>query len=106
MGEVMTNEEAIDILENGCGDIVTYSIALTHAIEHMKRFTWREIETAPRDGVTKALYGCYKNGNWYIQITARGKGVGGLHVNVPTGFRSYTGATHWMPLPPAPESEE
>ena len=58
---------------------------------------WRDIESAPRDGVTKALYGCFKDEKWYVQITARGRGVGGLHVNVPTGFRSYTGATHWMP---------
>lgn len=67
---------------------------------------WQPIETAPKDCETKALYGCYKDDKWYTQITARGKGVGGLHVNIPTGFRSYSGATHWMPLPAAPKAGE
>lgn len=69
----------------------------------LDKANWQPIETAPKEGETKALYGCYKNGKWYTQITARGSGVGGLHVNVPTGFRSYTGATHWMPLPEPPK---
>jgi len=67
---------------------------------------WQPIETAPNDGKTKALYGCFKEKKWYECISKRGNGVGGKHVNVPTGFRSYTGATHWMPLPKPPEKEK
>lgn len=74
--------------------------------DHLKATQWQPIETAPMDGVTKALYGCWHEGKWYEQITKRGSGVGGLHVNVPTGFRKYTAATHWMPLPQPPVARE
>ncbi len=64
---------------------------------------WYPLECAPMDSKSKALYGAYKDGKWYELLAKRGKGVGGASVNVPTGFRSYTTATHWQPLPKKPE---
>ncbi len=62
---------------------------------------WRPIETAPRDG--SAILLCEMPYDWI----AVGKWRGPEHSPVPwvieSGFQ--VGATHWMPLPPAPESE-
>lgn len=61
---------------------------------------WQPIETAPKDD-TKILLGRYTKDIWYISL-GRYKG-GGLYTLIPTGFRKYDWATHWMPLPQPPK---
>ncbi len=130
----MNTQEAIEALSNFqtnalrfMPDLVASPVneALTHAIEHMKRFQWQPIESAPKD-----KYIILTNGDKV------GQGVwhdgGGRHC-----FSKYTGShhfgshlpycdywskdganpfgvpyfgngqpTHWMPLPDAPEVKE
>lgn len=78
-------------------------IKLARCYAERRAVKWLPIESAPGDGQTVCLYGCFHKGKWYQKIAARGKGVGGLHVNIPTGFRMFEGATHWQPLPQPPK---
>jgi len=62
---------------------------------------WHLISAAaPPEG--KLLFGCYHVGKWYETMARFGHGVGGDTVNIPTGFRRYSSATHWMSLPSPP----
>lgn len=62
------------------------------------RFTWRPIETAPRDGLPR-LYLC--NGR-IVQGFVDATGL--LTVQDECGWRAMRrNPTHWMPLPEAPQ---
>lgn len=81
------------------GSIICSTIDLL-ALRGMLTEGWQPIETAPKDD-TKILLGRYTKDIWYISL-GRYKG-GGLYTLIPTGFRKYDWATHWMPLPQPPK---
>ena len=117
----MKHDEAIAILGNDppnfadfetVGDfdnaVILYNRAKTYAIEHLKRFQWRPIEDAPRDGETvlvclprmmnliiRARY-CTIHKHWLSERES------------PDGICKYEffhGGDLWMPLPDGPEKE-
>lgn len=58
---------------------------------------WRPIKTAPKDGESILLYGSGQAVGWWDEDEE----------SFVTDYRrkgnfDYVGATHWMPLPPAP----
>lgn len=112
VGKKMNTQEVIEILEretpnyadfDTVGDydvaVLQYRRALTHAIEVMKRGQWQTMESAPRDGV-ECLYWDRR----YETVLIAKRGMSDMP---QTGDWEYElDATHWMPLPDAPESEE
>lgn len=73
---------------------------------------WRDIETAPRDGTffiaarfvkgcRYARYGYAAVDRWHgVEINRNDRYEGLGHFN-----KTYWPATHWIPLPPAPEQK-
>jgi hypothetical protein len=60
---------------------------------------WQPIETAPRDGTLILMW---------IEHTIDIKGgpmIGGWHKKIGFSASRFDVPTHWMPLPPPPESE-
>ena len=76
----------------------------------MNNQQWQPIETAPQQDETVILiYDGFEvqSGYWATRKSWNGKPEGWTHhVNTDDGYNSYDtilGATHWMPLPAAPE---
>lgn len=66
---------------------------------------WQPIETAPKDGAEVLIYvpdpGEQFVAYWHPQFSAW------LYASTCSGVRVFTKeATHWMPLPPGPETSE
>jgi hypothetical protein len=111
----MNTQEAIDILntlldKNRFTDGVEIS-ALTHAIEHMKRWQWQPIETAPKDGTTIIIFDSYsddKGIDGYGVCTARwdySLKWWIMHQRY-SNVISLINPTHWMPLPEPPQERK
>lgn len=98
----MNTQEAIEKLQSiSCYTDEQYE-ALTHAIEHMKRWQWRKVyeestdyDIAPRD-VDLLLY-CPN-----IHVSNPERVEVGLYKSIKSGTM-HAWATHFMPLPDAPE---
>ena len=92
---------------------------LAEAVEAYQRQQWRTIETAPQDGRELLLGYRNSHGHWR---TLRGRWVNqdqidneweggdeytaGWYEEPVEGEHCYpTSPTHWMPLPPAPETQ-
>jgi hypothetical protein len=58
---------------------------------------WLPIETAPKDGRPLRLAGQWLSGNWDITV--------GSWLASRFNFSGQGQPTHWMPLPPSPESK-
>jgi len=128
----MTNEEAIGLLSYMLRDIendapngknAIEAQALTHAIEHMKRFSWQDIKDAPKDKYIILTNGAMVGqGVWHDgggrHCFSKYTGCSSFGSHLPyCDYWSKDGAnpfgvpycgkgqpTHWMHLP-APESE-
>lgn len=64
----------------------------------MNKMEWRQIETAPRNGV--GVIAGYYDGNWNYRI-AFWSGAGWL---VACSDAMFIHPTHWMPLPDPPKN--
>ncbi len=109
----MNADEAIQILDGLIGEEFLSQLeneALTHAIEHMKRFQWQKIETAPKDGTTLLIFDNYSNDksiDGYGVCTARwdySLKWWIMHQRY-SNVISLVNPTHFMPLPDAPQSQ-
>ena len=78
--------------------------ALDRVQEFIEAHTWQPIETAKNGELL--LFGCFHGGKWYVKIAKKGNGVSWRCVNIPVGFRDFSCATHWMPIPEPPNVEE
>jgi hypothetical protein len=94
----MKTDECIKILESMTGYrylhvlITKEEQALSHAIAHMKRYRWQDIETAPRDGTVILLYS--------LKTNLTNKAFWSDIVEKWSGFSViFDDPTHWMPLP-------
>lgn len=65
---------------------------------------WRDIESAPRDGVTRILVLIGDGSDESIQTVAVRDTGNGCWVSSWTGEVLYP-PTHWQPLPPPPEAK-
>ncbi len=114
----MTNEECISEMQTYIEkhkdrhqDLETALLfdAITHAINFMKRFSWQPIASAPRNGTWVLLwsksgyaipafwgYGEDRGHSWFVHSS---------HGQYAYKSKDKNWFTHWMPLPPAPESE-
>lgn len=114
----MKHDEAIDILERhqkwrmgadiDASNPKELSAALTYAIEHLKRFQWRDIKDAPRDGETVLV--CLPR---MMNLIIRAR-YNTIHKHWLSERESPEGITRyeyfhdgdlWMPLPDGPEKE-
>lgn len=88
-----------EILETGCEPcIFCEHTDLKGMAEACERFTWRPIETAPRDG-TRILLHRAGQGRWSTFVGAWSDHDRFWH-DANSLFRD---PTHWMPLPAAPQ---
>ena len=63
---------------------------------------WRDIASAPRDGTIIAVTGC----NGILETyAAHWDGPAQGWKAWPYGYEHYCEPTHWLPLPPAPETK-
>jgi hypothetical protein len=65
---------------------------------------WQPIETAPCDG-TEILLWCEEDGRQWCEVGFFGECLNAWNTWTEGRDLSILPATHWMPLPPAPEEE-
>ncbi len=115
MNEPMTNEQAADYIERleytYCpphGEPMTLAVAalrrvsaleaeLTALRERVKQFEWQPIETAPKDERAILL-----GSSGFVAEGYRNKD--GVFISYCIGAL-YSQVTHWMPLPPPPQTK-
>lgn len=71
----------------------------------LAREAWQPIETAPKDGTWVLTIGKNGAGFWTIPQTVRWTGLWESPVH-DARVEAYHQPTHWMPLPPAPTTDE
>lgn len=108
----MKTSEAIVALAGLCfDDLEDYEIAaINHAIEHMKKYQWRDIEDAPRDGTRVIVWAQHPNtGKETEMISSYSGDYPGdqrpyWRFSSP-GYIAQIFPTRFMPIPDAQEGE-
>lgn len=103
LDELIDNGETACVFEIGGSDIIRSALQL--AIEHMKRWQWQPIESAPKDGTfvlvcekdNSAIYEArFMWDDWYPSMQSDSDEYGPMK-----GYPA-----HWMPLPEPPQERK